>query len=461
MRQFEVFVLGALLIPLPVHAAVNSEMRRLHLGPASDRNPYVYVPFSVPLGAEEITVRLNYDHAGGDNAIDFAIFDATFSGREDDLTGYRGKNPNREPLISVIGRTRASDGHLPGPLPAGTWRVMFYVYKTKPEGVDVTLTISIASDGGPEPDAGPRWLKGDLHAHTVHSDGTWTVSALAAAAQEAGLDFIAITDHNVSSHHREVDAMPPGGPLLLHGIELTTAGGHMNIWGVPSGGMVEHRMLREDNRALQSAVTQAHSLGALISINHPFAACKACDWAFDRQAANFDGIEVWNGSWGTEDEKALDWWKDLILSGRRITAIGSSDSHGPQADLGGPAVSVYARRDEGDLLQAIRSGRVVIGASPRIGIGIEVSNGSATAGPGEDLAVKHNANVRLVLRLDGAPGGTVILYSAGGEVRRWVWAASFRQELTIPANTTFFRLEARDQQDSMIALTNPVWLHFE
>ena len=85
-------------------AAFQTETRPLRLGPVpAGQSPYVYVPFEMPEGAVELTVRLDYDHAGGDNAIDFAIFDSAFSGRDGDLTGYRGKNPNREPLISVIG----------------------------------------------------------------------------------------------------------------------------------------------------------------------------------------------------------------------------------------------------------------------------------------------------------------------------------------------------------------------
>jgi hypothetical protein len=288
-------------------------------------------------------VRLDYDHAGGDNAIDFAIFDSTFSGRDGDVTGYRGKNPNREPLISVIGSTRASYGHMPGPLPAGTWRVMFYVYKTRPSGVDVTLRISIASKGGKEEmAAGPRWLRGDHHTHTLNRDGTWTVPALAAAAQQAGLDFLAITDHKVASHHYEIDSMPPDGPLLLKGMEITTAGGHMNAWGLASGAILEHRQMPGDDAAIQRAVAQAHGMGARISINHPFADCKACGWAFDQHAANFDGLEVWNGRWGSEDQHAPEWWEQLIRSGTRISAIGSSDSHGPQNEIGIPTLYLHS-----------------------------------------------------------------------------------------------------------------------
>ena len=46
--------------------------------------------------------------------------------------------------------------------------------------------------------------RGDLHTHTVHSDGALTVDELARFAAESGLDFIAVTDHNTISHHREL-----------------------------------------------------------------------------------------------------------------------------------------------------------------------------------------------------------------------------------------------------------------
>ncbi len=58
--------------------------------------------------------------------------------------------------------------------------------------------------------AGMRWLAGDLHAHTVHSDGVLTVPELARFAVERGLDFLAVTDHNTISHHAELPAAAAG-----------------------------------------------------------------------------------------------------------------------------------------------------------------------------------------------------------------------------------------------------------
>ena len=38
--------------------------------------------------------------------------------------------------------------------------------------------------------------RGNIHMHTVHSDGAGQVADLVAAAARADLDFIIITDHN-------------------------------------------------------------------------------------------------------------------------------------------------------------------------------------------------------------------------------------------------------------------------
>jgi DNA polymerase (family 10) len=41
-------------------------------------------------------------------------------------------------------------------------------------------------------------LRGDLHCHTTASDGTASIEQMAAAAREAGYDYLAITDHSAS-----------------------------------------------------------------------------------------------------------------------------------------------------------------------------------------------------------------------------------------------------------------------
>ena len=56
------------------------------------------------------------------------------------------------------------------------------------------------------------WYRGDLHTHTVHSDGRRRIEEMAEAATSAGLDFIVSTDHNTNSANRAW-AVSTGGEL--------------------------------------------------------------------------------------------------------------------------------------------------------------------------------------------------------------------------------------------------------
>ncbi len=61
----------------------------------------------------------------------------------------------------------------------------------------------------------------DLHAHSTASDGTLTPAELVRAAGEAGLDVVAITDHDTTAGWESaVDALPPG-LRLVRGAELS------------------------------------------------------------------------------------------------------------------------------------------------------------------------------------------------------------------------------------------------
>lgn len=61
----------------------------------------------------------------------------------------------------------------------------------------------------------------DLHCHSTASDGTLTPAELVAAGAKAGLDVMAITDHDTTGGwHAAADALPPG-LRLVRGAELS------------------------------------------------------------------------------------------------------------------------------------------------------------------------------------------------------------------------------------------------
>ncbi|PSQ28554.1 PHP domain-containing protein [Halobacteriales archaeon QS_9_67_15] len=60
----------------------------------------------------------------------------------------------------------------------------------------------------------------DLHVHTTNSDGTFRLSEVAPAARKAGLDAVAITDHDRLHPDLSGPVVERDGVTLVHGIEL-------------------------------------------------------------------------------------------------------------------------------------------------------------------------------------------------------------------------------------------------
>jgi predicted metal-dependent phosphoesterase TrpH len=61
----------------------------------------------------------------------------------------------------------------------------------------------------------------DLHCHSTASDGTLTPAELVSAGVEAGLDVIAITDHDTTGGWAPAAAARPGSLALVRGAELS------------------------------------------------------------------------------------------------------------------------------------------------------------------------------------------------------------------------------------------------
>jgi hypothetical protein len=317
--------------------------------------PYRYLPFDVGRGARAVAVELDYDRTAA--TLDLGVLDPA---------GFRGWSGGARQGF-VITPAAATPGYLPGELPAGEWRVLLGLYRVPPGGVDFTVEVRLgAATPPPAPPPPPlparpprrglpaapgrRWLAGDLHAHTVHSDGSLTVDELAALARGRGLDYLAVTDHNTTSHHAELPAAAARtGVLLVPGQEVTTPTGHANCLG--GHGWVDFRGTADDWLAA------AEAGGALLSLNHPLL---PGDVGWRRplgRAAPL--VEVWHWTWDGYDPAPLDWWR-----ARGGVPVGGSDYHRPGEGIapGGPTTWVEAAG--GDVLGALAAGRVALAADP-------------------------------------------------------------------------------------------------
>lgn len=466
--------------------------RVVHVAPfGADGARYVYVPFEVPRGAARIHVSYEYAREGGANTLDLGVFDARSDGPGPSVSahGFRGWSGGRRSEFFIT-RAEATPGYLAGALPAGRWRVVLGLYKVAPAGVDVKVKIVVETgvkgtgtrastprrttgSAGNVNGRGARWYGGDLHMHTVHSDGDWTVPGLAAAAREAGLDFIFVTDHNTASHHMEVDEANAGSrqPLVMRGEEVTTYGGHANAWGLPAGAVIDFRVRPGDAAGMSQVAERAHRLGALISVNHPFALCGGCDWSYGDALKEFDAVEVWNGEWDVTDESALKLWDGLLRRGLRPTAVASSDSHRTQSPIGRPTTHVAAAElSQAALLNAVRQGRVYLTREARgLSVDFEAAAGeigsAAAAGPrkgaGEEIRLSKSGAVVFYVKVVGAPGATVALVSGGRVVQtfRPGYPEGFTEVFEVECERDgYYRLEVRDTDGKMFALTNPIYV---
>ena len=480
--------------------------RRIHINPPDPNDSrYYYVPFDVPTHAVRIKVSYQYDRAQETNTIDIGLFDARFSGNDTDPRGFRGWSGGRRSEL-FVSPDEATPGYLRGPLPAGKWRVIFGLYRVAPAGVDISLKIEIETQASrslgsntlisetsssldPTParlapnstpqtsseqrnaGSGGRWWRGDLHMHTVHSDGTWTIAELISSARNTGLDFIVITDHNTASHHAEIDRLSRGSrqPLVMRGEEITTYGGHTNAWGLPSGAWIDFRTHPGDTKRISSIAAAAHRAGALISINHPFVLCGGCSWGYDAEARGFDAIEVWNGSWDFTDEPALKMWDNILQSGRRITAIASTDSHRPDTPIGKPSTHVAAKvLSQATLLTAIRGGHAYLSdGAPRFAISFEAETGTgkhqARSIIGDEIHLQAPAKIRFVITTEATPAGAKVSLISNGEVIKDFPARTDGQPQVVEIDcreNSYYRIEVRDRKNTMLALTNPIYVRF-
>ena len=138
---------------------------------------------------------------------------------------------------------------------------------------------------GLAPGDGYARVAGVIHVHTTMSDGGGTPESVVAAAQQAGLDFLAITDHNTLDA-RAIEGLH-GRTLVLVGTEASTVAGHVVGLGLADPA---YRFSRDPHDTL----ADIRDLGGTAFVAHPTSPRADLRWdAWDEPGPW--GIEVLNG----------------------------------------------------------------------------------------------------------------------------------------------------------------------
>jgi hypothetical protein len=473
---------------------------------------YHYEPFVVPPGARRLEVSYHYEnqvrgaqetHSG--NNLDIGVFDARGA---DFLTGgFRGWSGGARTGF-YIAPDAATPGYLRGPVQPGEWNIVFGCTKIDDPSVRYRVNIDVEVDPAaehaavgamPVPGKPPlarlrakpipvgergvgRWYKGDLHAHSEHSDGKNTVEEIVQHTRNIGLDYFALTDHNTISHWDELARLSAGAgadgyavrPLLIAGEEITMHGGHANVWGLDD--WIDFR--GSDAEKVQRLIENANARGSMFSINHPDS---PIPWKY-ASVRGYQAVEVWNAPWRWFNEPALLRWEDHLKRGERMIAVGGSDSHCvPPAVMtqpngpGEPCTWVYVEGPltERAVLDAVERGHVFISEGPT-GPFIELradgdGDGVFETLPGGCIDAPSEVPVRFHVKYRGPDGKHLRFFSKQGLVKEITPAVEeFDDEFELRLQgDDFLRVEVRgfrgrpDRGEVVHAMTNPIyWGHW-
>ncbi len=317
----------------------------------------------------------------------------------------------------------------------------------------------------------------EMHTHTVHSDGKFTVADLQKAAKECLLDGVLLTDHNTMSGERDLPVVAEKDTVpVIVGIEWTTFFGHMLIIGAES--YIDWRYVLPDT--IDTYVDKIRKVNGVVGIAHPFAIgspmCTGCYWNFKiRRWDNINYIEVWSQTNPTalyENRLAFLFWTELLNSGYKIAATSGTDWHWKEEHQEHTAVT-YLGLDEGivttdTIRDAIKAGRTFVTAGPVIQFSIQTNGKKCELGE----TIKAGAG-KVIIRIDQTrrrnvwdsfeiTGQSVNIVSNGKTVSSVLLSDRSSYSLEIEFQPGWIRAELYgdilDKKNQLLGFTSPIYV---
>lgn len=330
-------------------------------------------------------------------------------------------------------------GEVTLPVPPGDWDVVVsrgYEYEIVEQGVTVVAGATVDVDAALERVVDTTDQQcGDFHIHTVRSnDSGDDVRFKLRSAVADGLELPVRTEHEwVGSFADEIEELGVEAyAYAVSSIEMTSfqIWGHMNVFPLeadptranagapiwqrfPSASDPDEEVATLSPRTVFEAVRERPE-DPVIIINHPRGTTNYFDYVgLDRVTGlvdraddwdeEFEAVEVFNDAdWtSTRDGIVADWFT-LLNQGRRVFAVGSSDSHSVRGSpLGYPRTCIDLGTDDPSALTAeLVRDQVRAGASTISG-GLYLDATVGGAGPG-DTATGTGPTATVQLRVQAA-----------------------------------------------------------
>ncbi len=189
-------------------------------------------------------------------------------------------------------------------------------------------------------------IRADLHIHTKYSrDASQQPKTIVEKLNaHPTLNAIAITDHNTIQGNLEAQKLAEAYPdiLVIPGVEISTEEGEIIILGITG--------LPPKPWNAENIIDFAKANNGLTIAPHPYRGVGIGDMA---RQLELDAIEVLNGI----TEPDLNRQAEVLARTMRLPGVAGSDAHDDK-DSWNACTEVQASLDVGDILKAIRKGRV-------------------------------------------------------------------------------------------------------
>jgi hypothetical protein len=196
--------------------------------------------------------------------------------------------------------------------------------------VGITSIAALATASAQTPSA-LRWYRGNLHSHTINSDGDSPPYDVMAWYKRNGYQFLAITDHNTFTDPAMFDTNPVDNFLLIGAEEVTNEKTvHLNAIGITR--VVPPQPGSTIPEILQASINAIRAHGGIPLINHP-----NFRWAFTARdmlpLKDAALLEIASGHpnvnhGGDGVVPATEhMWDELLSAGMRVFGVAVDDAH--------------------------------------------------------------------------------------------------------------------------------------
>ena len=297
--------------------------------------------------------------------------------------------------------------------------------------------------------------RGDCHYHSTYSDGIATVPETAAWKEQAGLDFLFVTDHGTV--RQKIECVRHKN--LWWGQEPGTQYHHLGILGLDRKYTVKRDLVKDYQNIID--------LGGFPFIPHPTGWFPTTRYsqeqmdALDKLGDDFT-IEIINGAnnifdcYDITDERSIGLWDQHLSQGKTVRGMGNTDAHLPQA-IGDVWNGVLVERQtKKKVLEALWAGHFFASDAPFI----QVKCGRA--GMGDTVKKRRGSQVEIRYECVDSLGLQQVRVIAGGKVvkelrvgDKQVVEGSYKMKFR--GGHTYVRVECL-ARDSRRAYANPVYI---